>query len=346
MRYHVLPRFIQYELTYACNSACTFCYNPNHGKQPDEQICEAVLDILNYYRLHHVQLIGGEITLLPALPTYLERLKDIRWRSIVTNGRIYVPELVGRVNEIFLSLHGTAEIHETLTQAKGSFDIIQDTIKKYVSGGIVVHSDTALTKVNAHLIYEIAVHAATLGMKTLFVNIFQSTGIGSYSSADLAPSIFQIRDAITQMLRARDEVGIDVQFGTSTPFCLDERLVTEGLAFRCGTGDWFASIDPWGEFRICNQSARSYGNVLDKPLHEIWHSYPINKEYRNLGWIGDPCYSCVFQCECLGGCRIEGTGKPRVDPIVVRDKDYLISQERLKELKAIFLKMKYAQPYG
>lgn len=345
MKYHLLPRFLQIELTYGCNSSCAFCYNPNHKKQINEGIRERVLDAVNSYRIEHVQLIGGEVTILPNLPSYLDRLKDIPWRSIVTNARIYVPELEGRVDEIYISMHGTPELHENLTRAQGSFEVITESIRRYVAAGIMVHSDSVLTKVNAHQMYTIARQAAELGMSTLFVNIFQPAGIGSYSKLDMSPSIHQVRDAITQMLRARDGFGIDVKFGTSTPFCLDERLIPEGLAFQCGTGDWFASINPWGELRICNQSGRPYGSLLEQPLHEIWHSREINSEYRNLGWVDEPCNSCVFKHDCLGGCRIGDDGKPRLDPIVQRDVEHLVPQERLEELRPIFLQTEYDQPY-
>jgi radical SAM protein with 4Fe4S-binding SPASM domain len=143
----------------------------------------------------------------------------------------------------------------------------------------------------------------------------------------------QISQAITQMLKARDELGIKVSFGTSTPFCLDKRLLTEHLAFTCGVGTWFTSIDPMGEFRICNQSTKSYGNILRSPLHEIWHSKSINSEYRALDWLPAPCNSCVLKQECLGGCRIGDTGVPRIDPIVAREPEQLLNQRELEALK-------------
>jgi len=332
MEYYVFPQFLQYELTYACNNSCVFCYNPSHKKQPDDAIRFAILDGINEYEIRHVQLTGGEVTLLPNIQAYFERLPNVRWRSFVTNGRIYISGLEGLVDEIYLSLHGDAETHEQLTRAKGSFATIVASIQKYIASGITVHSDTVLTSLNSDKIYTVAEYVASLGMHTLFVNIFQAAGTGSDSASMLTPSIDQIRQAITQMLEAQTNLNIEVKFGTSTPFCLDERLITEGLAFKCGTGDWFASIDPWGELRICNQSSKSYGNVLKEPLHKIWQSKNIS-EYRNLKWLEDPCSFCPFFKQCLGGCRVDGTnGSYRVDPMIKRFKDKLVSRERLKEL--------------
>ncbi len=345
MDYQLLPRFLQVELTYGCNSACTFCYNPNHRRQVDDSVRFRILHAVNDYAIDHVQLIGGEVTILPQLPAYLDALDQVRWKSIVTNGRIFVPEIIGKVDEIYLSLHGDATTHETITRAEGSFKVIEESIRGYVGAGIEVHSDTVLTKRNADQVFDIAAHAQSLGMSSLFLNIYQPAGLGARLKNDLSPSIEQIRGAITQMLAAREELGFQMQFGTSTPFCLDERLVTHELAFVCGTGDWFASIDPWGELRICNQSKRSYGNMLDEPLGKIWHKQEIANEYRDLSWMGPPCGACEFRNDCLGGCRIGDDGAPRLDPIVQRDADKLVSPERLTELRQIYETRSYDQPY-
>jgi pyrroloquinoline quinone biosynthesis protein E len=205
-----------------------------------------------------------------------------------------------------------------------------------------VHSDTVLTSKNWEEIYEVGRKAKELGMSVLFVNIYQPAGIGAHFEDKLAPSVAQIRGAITQMLKVRDNLGLDVRFGTSTPYCLDERLVTEGLAFTCGTGTWFGSVSPLGDFRICNQSGRSYGNILERPLHEIWHAREMSEEYRELGWLGEPCRSCVFRDDCLGGCRVNDKGVARLDPLLSREPESLLAQKELVALKAAYDNSKQA----
>lgn len=347
MNYSILPKFLQVELTYACNSGCMFCYNPNRRKQPNESTRLQILENVNRYKLHHVQLIGGEVTTLPDLPQYLRILKDTKIRSIVTNGRIFMPETVDLVDEVYISIHGDKEMHEHITRVKNSFEIIENTIEKYVSAGKRVHSDSVLTKMNYDQIFNIAKYADEIGMHTLYVNIFQPAGFGVKNEDDLAPSLEQIRFAIGQLVKAKNELGINIKFGTSTPFCLDDRLVKEGLAFTCGTGTWFASIDPWGDLRICNQSTTSYGNVLDEQLGKIWHKKEIDSDYRSLSWLKaiEPCNSCVFKSDCLGGCRIDEKGHARIDPIVSRDTEKLLSQNELIKLKEEFNKIEYDHPY-
>ncbi len=343
MEIFVLPKFLQIELTYACNSHCSFCYNPTHKGKIDRDSLLRTMQQVNSFEVRHVQLIGGEVTLLNELPDYLHALDRVRWRSIVTNGRRFRPDIKGLVNEVYVSVHGSGDTHEQLTSEPGSFATIEDSIRRYVEWGIVVNSDTVLTKYNYSEVFDIARHAQSLGMQALFLNIFQPEGIGS-QRPDLSPSIEQIRSAISQMIRARDELGFTMYFGTSTPFCLDERLVTEQLAFRCGAGEWFGSINPAGEFRICNHSTKSYGNVKEVPLNRIWHANAIDVEYRNAELRG-LCSDCPFFSECRGGCRINELGRYRTDPIVSRDVAHLVPKGRLSALRDSYIASPFPLSY-
>lgn len=327
----ILPRFLQVELTYKCNSRCAFCYNPDHKGANTEISIKEILEEINSYCLSHVQLIGGEVTTINNLSDYLDILDRTKWKSIVTNGRIYRNDIRGKINEIYISLHGDELTHEELTQEVGSYDKIIDNIKKYVSWGIDVNSDTVLTKFNANHIYDIAKKAKDIGMKRIFVNIFQPEGIGS-TRPDYSPSLEQIRSSITQLIKAREYLKFEAYFGTSTPFCLDERLITKNLAFRCGAGEWFGSINPSGEFRICNHSTKSHGNVLKTPLNKIWHSKEIDLDYRNTIVNDESCSDCEIRKHCLGGCRINEKGNYRVDPIVKRDRKLLLSGKKISAL--------------
>ena len=291
----------------------------------------SILSEINSYHIGHVQLIGGEVTLLKELPEYLRLLPKVQWKSIVTNGRKFRSDIEGLVDEIYISLHGESEQHEIITNEPDSYRVIEENIKKYVSWGIDVNSDTVLTKYNADQILPIARNASELGMKRLFLNIFQPEGIGS-ERPDYSPSLEQIRSAITQMIEARDRLGIEMYFGTSTPLCLDERLITEKLGFRCGAGSWFGSINPSGELRICNHSTKSYGNVVDAPLNKAWHSKSIDDDYRNADLKDDICSKCPALDICRGGCRINEDGVYRVDPIVSRDKSIILTHADMKRL--------------
>ncbi len=341
----LLPKFLQVELTYACNSSCSFCYNPTRYGKINKDSLFSILREINSNEIRHVQLIGGEVTLLKDLPDYLSLLDKVQRRSIVTNGRIFREDIEGMIDEIYVSLHGSKTTHEDLTSELGSYSVIEQNIQNYASWGIDVNSDSVLTKYNADEVYLIAERAKGLGMKRLFLNIFQPEGIGS-SRPDFSPSISQIRNAISQMIAARKELGLEMHFGTSTPLCLDERLFTQRLGYRCGAGEWFGSVNPSGEFRICNHSTKSYGNIKEQPLNKIWHLPNIDKDFRNKEISGSICTSCVAFQLCRGGCRVNQAGEYRTDPIVLRDKEFLLSQKRMSELVSEFRESPHSISYA
>lgn len=317
MEYHLLPRFIQFEVTYACNAACPFCYNPSRGEKVPASHSFAIASELDNYQIRHVQLIGGEVTMLPFLGDLLKRLSSVRTRSVVTNGLRCFPELGALVNEIYVSLHGTKTAHEELTGQFGRFQRVLRSIKTYVKSGASVYADSLLTSANWQSVGETASLAMDLGMRGMFLNVFQSEGMASKQDY-LRPTLDQVRYAIDKILDIRQAFGFPIEFGTSTPHCIDSRLQSHGLAFTCGVGDWMAVVSPNGDMRGCNHASKAYGNILQTPLHDIWHSEEFTKDCRSLAGLSETvCGTCESLRLCRGGCRIESTGCLRPDYLAI-----------------------------
>jgi radical SAM protein with 4Fe4S-binding SPASM domain len=123
----------------------------------------------------------------------------------------------------------------------------------------------------------------------------------------LKPSKEQFREAMTQIIQAKKDFvsfGGRIGFGTAIPYCLDERMVTEGLTSDCGVGSSFCAVNPKGEFRLCNQSQLVFGNVLEEPIEAIWNKKSLDI-FRDLSWVGEPCKSCELLLDCTGGCKVD-----------------------------------------
>jgi radical SAM protein with 4Fe4S-binding SPASM domain len=148
------------------------------------------------------------------------------------------------------------------------------------------------------------------------------------------------------MIAARDDFQISVGFGTAIPFCLDERLITENIWADCGAGITFGAISPTGDFRICNQSNITYGNVLKESIEKIWNKKEIN-EFRDLKWITEPCRNCPLLYPCIGGCKVDLAfcNKYCIDYAVRENKEKLIPIEKLKELAKKINKIKFSQKF-
>ncbi len=277
---------------------------------PDMDKVRRVVERINEARIPHVQLIGGEVSLIPGLNEIVKTLSDRSAVTFVTNAikKIAAPD---GVLGMFISLHGsTREIHEKLTNTPGTYDRICKNIAAYVDEGLDVSADVLLTGQNYKDIYNIVGKAQDLGMKRVYINRFEPGGMGAKSCEHLMPKLDEFRNAVTQIISAKKEFGIDVLFGTAVPFCVDPRLVDGGLTTPdCGAGTWFGAINPEGELRICNQASYPLGSVLSSSIEEMWNSRSDRylNSYRNLEWVEEPCRSCPVLEECAGGCRIDNS---------------------------------------
>jgi len=341
LKHYSIPHLLHIEMSYACNAKCIFCYNPYRKSPIDYSKIDKIVESVYRSHIPHVYLIGGEPSLLKTekLNQYMDLLSERSSVTIVTNGLIYKKGLSDKLACIGVPIHGDRKTHEMLTNNKGGYDKVIKTIKGYVKDGFDVRCIPVLMSVNYDQIYNVIKLSKELGMESVFVDRFESGGIGSKVADKLKPSLPQFKEALGQMIKARDDFNIPVGFGTAIPFCLDERLIKENMWADCGVGVTFSAVDPNGGFRICNQSSIIYGNVLKEPIEEIWNKKKID-EFRDLRWTIQPCTHCPFLHYCTCGCKVDlnCSKKYCVDYAVREDKKKLIGPEKLKELSKIFFK--------
>lgn len=308
-----VPHLCHIETTYQCNADCRFCYNPLRDRPPDMARVDQIVRSVAGSHIPHVYLIGGEPSLLgvPKLNEYIELLSDHSSVTIVTNGLITLTGISSRLACFGVPLHGaTAEAHDFITRRPGSFRRALRSIDAYVAAGHDVRCIPVLTGYNADQIYDIIAIAAEHGMESIFVDRYEDGGIGAQHSVDdqkLKPTAEQFRDAVTQMLRAREDFPSlqgKVGFGTAIPYCIDPRLLTEDMTANCGVGTTFCAINPQGEVRLCNQSQLVFGTVPEQTLEQIWQQRSLDV-FRDLRWVTEPCRSCSLLDECVCGCKVD-----------------------------------------
>ena len=310
--YDTIPHLCHIEMTYACNEKCIFCYNPERAKLGDLSAIDRLVRSVAESQIPHVYLIGGEPSLLPVekLNEYIEILSEHSSVTIVTNGLRRLNGISSKLACFGVPIHGAnAETHEFLNQSKGSFKKTLETIRHYVNEGHDVRCIPVLTGYNYDQMYDIIGIAANLGMESIYVDRYEDGGIGAINSYDyrLKPTRDQFHIAVTQIVQAkRDFVafGGRVGFGTAIPYCLDERMITEGITSNCGVGTSFCAINPRGEFRMCNQSQLVFGTLPDESIEAIWNKSALDV-FRDLSWVNEPCKSCELLLDCTGGCKVD-----------------------------------------
>jgi len=306
LHHYSVPHLIHIETTYGCNQRCIFCYNPNRNCYIDYDKLDNIVDSVCKSKIPHVYLIGGEPSILKVekLNEYIDKLSKYSSVTIVTNGFKYMEGLSKNLACLGIPIHGDKKTHEYLTNNSGSYDKIIENIKKYVEEGFDVRIIPVLMSINHNQMYDIIKLSVKLGAESIFVDRFEPGGIGSKLTKELLPSNEQFNIALDQMIKAKKHFGIPLGFGTAIPYCLDKRLIDENIYANCGVGVTFGAINPEGDFRICNQSLKIYGNVLKEPLEKIWNKKELD-EFRDLSWVDEPCKSCDLLHECVGGCKVD-----------------------------------------
>lgn len=313
-----IPTLAHIEITYACMEDCIMCYNPTRTKvgARDKAIVWDIVKSVARSGIPHTYLIGGEPTYgfsKDELQSYVEYLFDHGSSvTIVTNGQVRLKGMTNKLACYGVSIHGgDAETHDSITQLKGSWQRAVDTARHYVDEGHDVRIIPVVMGRNHDHMYRIAELAWEIGAEAIYYDVYEPGGIGEQNAADsllrMQPTIDELRTSIGQVIQARDDFPFrgDIGFGTALPFCFDERLIQRGMQASCGVGTWFSAITNTGEMRLCNQSKMTFGNVLQKPIDQIWMDPLVDSHFRELRWVDEPCSSCPVLEDCGGGCKVD-----------------------------------------
>lgn len=187
------------ELTGRCNLKCVHCYaDAGPGRPLDEgmQLPDWQRALSEAARLgcRRVQFIGGEPTLHPGLPTLIEQAHELGFEQICvfTNG-IHLTEAL---RELFLryqvqlavSVYGSsAEVHDSITQRRGSFAKTEQTLRWAVSAGLPVHGAIIGLPQNDHDLAGSERRLNAAGLVSVGVDRIRRVGRGAGSSPPQSP---------------------------------------------------------------------------------------------------------------------------------------------------------------
>jgi MoaA/NifB/PqqE/SkfB family radical SAM enzyme len=165
-------------ITDLCNNSCVFCLDARKqskplGFVPEEKVKQLILQGKKDGAVRLV-LSGGDPTVDPKLAEYIRYGKSLGYTKvqIITNGRKlsykhYLNSLKqAGLDEVTFSLHGhTAALHDRCTRVPGSFSQIVGGIKNALSEGLIVNTDTVISKINYRHLADIVRFAYGLGVR-------------------------------------------------------------------------------------------------------------------------------------------------------------------------------------
>lgn len=305
LQYPSRPLRFELELTTNCMNRCSICGDSLiRTKGVYMQEWKTIVDkikseIFNTQYSCSIRLTGGEPTLHPEfldIVRYIDQMGISH--GIFTTGcfdRIDYEKLFetyskcNHFGSFLVSLHGsTAEVHETFTKRKGSFDEACKYIKMASNLGFAVVTNTVLTSYSANQIEQVASLSEKLGAKaTLFERLFTKDG-------ELEPTRQQLECAIQKVDELRGN-GLPVVAAFCLPRCFSP-LVKDTIK----SGFEIATISTLGEVRPSNLTPYSFGNILEQSIEDIWESDKA-EFYRNN--FLPQCSDCLEFRLCRGGIK-------------------------------------------
>lgn len=161
----------------ACNSHCLFCLDmdtPRNVYLSEEEVKSEILRGRTELDAWKIILSGGEAALHPLFPEFIRYAREVGYGRVqtVTNGWRYADRdfyercVQAGLGEITFSLHGhTAELHNRLTQHKGSFERIVKAIRRAARDPRMICSvDVVINKQNVGVLDKIVELSVRLGV--------------------------------------------------------------------------------------------------------------------------------------------------------------------------------------
>ena len=326
------PLWLLAELTYRCPLHCVFCYNPvDFARQQDELSTEDWLRVLRQGReLGAVQLglSGGEPLVRDDLEVIVAEARSLGYyTNLLTSGvgltvaRAAALKAAG-LEHVQLSFQdSTQEMNDFLSHTK-TFDLKSRVAKIIKDQGWPMVMNVVIHRMNIDHIDRIIAMAVDLGAEYLELANTQYYSWAYLNRDQLLPTHEQLRLAEETTLAWRAKLGDRMRIFFVAPD------YHEGRAKKCvnGWGNMFLTVAPDGTALPCHTAKMlpglSFPSVREHSLRDIWFDSEGFNRYRGTGWMKEPCSSCEFREQDLGGCRCQAfmlaNDPAAADPVCVK----------------------------
>ena len=302
------PICLTWELTYACNLACSHCLSSSGRRDPRELStaqAKAVIDELQRMQVFYVNIGGGE----PTVRADFWELLDYATAHDVgvkfsTNGIRLDAEAARRIAansyvDVQISVDGaTAEVNDAV-RGQGSYDVAVQALQHLADVGVSAKLSVVCTRHNISQLDAFKAIADRFGAQLRLTRL-RPSGRGADVWDELHPTQAQQRELYDWLVLHGEGVLTGDSFFHLAAF--GEALPGLNL---CGAGRVVCLIDPVGDVYACPfaiHDAFLAGNVLGEGgFARVWRESELFLELREPQ-SGGTCRSCDQYDACRGGC--------------------------------------------
>lgn len=307
------PLFV-FEISPRCNLICAYCYNvwkAPENTYPSELSLDEIGNLADSIEAAHpisVTLTGGEPLLRDDL---CEIVSLFRKRGILvgiaTNGillDLHTAESLKEAGASWFEVSVTSVSGEGYRDLTGSdgFETVKQAMLAAVSSGARLTVSHIITSRNSGDAGKVVDLAYAFRADAVALNRFVPGGTG-LANRHLLPTLDQLDSALKRASgKSLMSPGMTVYAALPVEDCLLQHSNYPGITFGsciCGAGKW--AISPAGNLRVCEQSPRILGSLLESSFEELSRSHYV-EEFRRSNRSTD-CESCGSASACGGGCR-------------------------------------------
>ena len=308
------PLRMDLALTFKCQNDCIHCYAGGPHETPELSTVQwkSVIDKLSEIGIFILTFTGGEPTLredLPELLLYAQNKGMVT--GLISNGRklkdkAYVNLLEkSGLDFVQVTLESQkSEIHDKMTNAKGSWRETIEGIKNAVQSQIYVSTNTTLSKNNIDDFLSTIDFIKSLGVDAFGCNSLIYSGKATDASPEFALSTEDLKTLLPRIRNKAQMIGLKFLWYTPTQYCNFDP-VSLGLGVKSCTAAMInACVGPNGDVYPCQSYFESLGNILAEPWEKIWN-HPLAERIRRREYVEDKCKNCNELQVCGGGCPLE-----------------------------------------
>lgn len=314
------PLFVTLKLTNKCNLNCEHCSNKGNKDKSniDDQMFDVILMNLIKSKVRSVILTGGEPTMHTNFIRYLKKLKDSGFSvGILTNGQSSynycisdIASLLDDNDFIQISVDDTNTAYKYIVRSNIDFDILSDSIRKTVSLGARLKTNTVVQTYNVEKLEYIYDYAVSLGVKSMRFTPMFNVG----TSASKYPGDVQAIRYFSKVLMKKnhDVVVSGSPIHVFYPFVdwYNKEHKYEKIEvgkFLCPAITTSIEINQNGDVYPCSyldMKQWHYGNVKTDNLSDIWFKSKTRCKFSNdNNYDNQICLNCSIKDLCSGGCK-------------------------------------------
>lgn len=334
-----VPAYVVWELTLACDHACTHCGSRAGVAREGELSTDEALGVvaqLAALGTREVVLIGGEAYLHPGFLAIVSALRGAGIApALTTGGRGITEDLARQLVEAGLayasvSVDGLEATHDRMRNLRGSHRAAMTALDRLRAAGLATSSNINLNRLNQGDLEPLYDELRARGIGSWQVQITAPLG----RAADRPHLLLQPWDLLSLVprvaalkQRARAD-GIVLTPGNNLGYFGPEETALRSIdaADRdhwrgCQAGKFVMGIEAHGAIKGCPSLQPAYvgGTTRDRPIAETWSSSPALAftRDRTVDDLWGFCRTCPFAAHCLGGCSFTAHaifGRPGNNP--------------------------------